>query len=285
MVTAVESNPQAQLEFAQALIALRNQDPLGWMGRVARGNIASLNPESFKLRLDALARQAANGFFATMLSGCKVSLDAARGVTLAAGDVSAWADQSASALSFAQAVGGQRPLYVAADATYNNQPTVSSTSGNSDCLIATAGLVIANPAMTIIAVGENDTADSYLVSSGDAAANVPSLRRTAAANTLEINSGATLIAAGSDCRAPCFMLGEFNNAASIAAVNSVTAGTSGPAGTNDTVGFALFADRAGAAGFSTAKIAEVAVYDRILTADEKALWALYVQARYGITVT
>lgn len=275
---------QHQLDFAQALIAHRLQDPTGWMARAAAGSIAALDPTEYKLRLDSLARQAASGFFATMLSGCVVSLDAARGVTLAAGDVSAWADQSASGLSFAQAVAGQRPLFIAADAAYNNQPTVSSTAANSDVLIATVGLVIANPALTILAVGEDDTANSYLVSSGDAAANAPTLRRTAAATTLEIDSGATLIAAATDVSAPCFMLGEFNNLSSIAAVNTMTGGTTGAAGTNDTVGFALFADRAGAAGFSTSKLAEVAVYNRVLTASEKALWGVYVRARYGITV-
>jgi hypothetical protein len=284
MTAANSPQAQHQLEFAQALIAHRQQDPTGWMARAALGSIAALDPTEFKLRLDSLGRSAAAGFFAGMISGLQVSLDAARGVTLVGGDVSAWADQSASALSFAQAVAGQRPLFVAADATYNSQPVVSSTAANSDVLIATAGLIIANPALTILAVGENDTANSYLVSSDDAANNGPALRRTAAAVTLEINSGATLIAAATDCSVPCFMLGEFNNLASIAAVNTVIGGTAGAAGTNDTAGFALFADRAGAAGFSTSKLAELAVYNRVLTASEKALWAGYVRARYGITV-
>jgi hypothetical protein len=228
-----------------------------------------------------VASGAGTVFTPTDVSNCVLWLRPDMGLTVVGSGVDTWNDQSGAGMVMRQTDDAKRMPLTSSDAGYGNQPVISS-SVITQCLVASAGYASSQP-HTAFVVGECHTANGAFFATGDSSNNGWLMLDS---GSLKVFAGSTLIDAHATT-SPCVMMGIFNGngTSSFAGVsNWLTGGTSGAAGTAPTVRWALGAYTDGLFG-AVCKIAEVIVYNKVVSAPEKALLAKYFTARYGLAIT
>lgn len=222
-----------------------------------------------------LAAAAAIGLFAGSasaipLSGLVYHLDAGKGITLSGGNVAQWNDQSGNNRNFAQGSAVKQPLYVASNAAFNNQATIrfdgneSGSSGNPLVRPNTDALVLGSSvsARTLFIVNSTSRHEGldgiWGINNADTG-----LRRASSTNWQHPGNGNDFSNGGS------LLVNEANTTAAALNTKHIVTATRG---SNVTMGSTNIGDYfqvgTNAARSWQGDIAEVIVYDRVLTARE-----------------
>lgn len=231
-------------------------------------------------------------FDPTQITGLKAWYRADLGITLNSTTVSAWADQSGTGdtnKNLVQATGASQPTYNAADAAYNNKPTLSFSgsqmhSGTWSSALAQAFTVYVAGNVTAVSGSTmfffNSSSDKAWVISRDNGASGPQ-------SSLAMYAGTTL--ATNSLSAPqlnskSLMCAVFNGASSSGYVNSLATtyctGQVGSVGVTD----AIVGAYAGGGLALTGKIAEIIVYSGGHSLADRTSVLTYLSSRYAVTL-
>jgi hypothetical protein len=205
------------------------------------------------------------------------------GVTLNGSTVSAWADQSGSGDSnrnLAQATAGNQPTYVAADSTFNGQPTLSF--GGAHWLVSGTWASPPSAPTTVYLVGKfTSIAAQSVILDGNNSTNrfVIYHVTTTAPWTL---SALTTNQQTADCRIPSVVCAIVQSGNDVLIANTSRA-PAVDAGGNHLDGLTLGA-RFDLTSPAPCTIAEVLVYGGSHTFDQRAAVMYYLRDRYAIAV-
>lgn len=216
---------------------------------------------------------------------CFLWLTAGRGVTLVSGAVQTWADQTGSGINPTQATAAQRPTYNAVDSGYNNKPSLSFASANSQWLKAT-GLSSKNQPFTLYVVGQADEAAAeFILSFGDPAlTNLVGLAALTGPATLHVIAQTFGVGSvSSSVQSPGIMCGVVNGASSaIYTTNSQTPDNTGNAGANIITTATIVGSRPDVAGqHLNGKIAAVVCVTGADTPAQRAAMYRYFVGEYA----
>jgi hypothetical protein len=218
------------------------------------------------------------------LSGLILWLRTDIGITLNAGNVSAWADQSGAGNSVTQATPGNQPAFVASGGP-NNVPYLSLVGGANVHGLVGAATIGAQPLEYLIAARSTVSLPpntAYLI---DFSTNVNTVFQNSATNVVDQFDGTTIgngvtVTIGSD-----FILDSFFSGASS---QQTLNGGAPVSGSNPGVTAPSAPPTVGNSGLLTrewgGRIYEIAVYNRQLLAAERLAITRYMGARYGVTV-
>lgn len=225
-------------------------------------------------------------FKPTDVAGCSVWYRPDSNViTLNTGKVSAWADQSGTGdvnKNLSQATTTKQPVYTAADASYNNKPTLTFNSTNLTTLVSgTFAAAISQPC-SVYLVGNFGPAAPQIAFSSNSASPIYVMQDVIQA-FVEIYAGSTLESTTGLVQTPLVIGAEYNGASSAVYVNAITAQATGNTGADTIPGITLGSSFS-AADFFNGKIAEVIVYNKILAAADRAKVLKYLGSRYAITI-
>jgi hypothetical protein len=205
------------------------------------------------------------------------------GVTLNGSTVSAWADQSGSGDSnrnMVQATAGNQPTFVAADSTFNGQPTLSF--GGAHWLVS--GTWASAPAMpiTIYLVAKfTSIASQTVILDGNNSTNRIVIYHVTTTSPWTMNALTTNQQAG-DCSTPSVVCGIVQSGNDVLIANTSRA-VAVDAGSNNLTGLTLGA-RYDFTGAAPCSIAELLVYGAAHTFDQRAAVMFYLRDRYAIAV-
>lgn len=221
-----------------------------------------------------------------------------RGVTLASGVVSAWADQSGSGKTLSQGTAGARPTPVASNAAFNGQPTLSFDGG--DSLVAAVAsdwnFLHNGLGCTLILVAKGDAANTVYAFCGTqttVASRGMQLRTTGGGNLVwDVGNGSvdilglTVLVDLDDALFKTTLRYTEGRAGNEYAYRinggADTTGISGAApSASDATGPLTVGARSGAGLTLTGDIAEVIAYSRYITDAEANALDAYLLARYG----
>jgi hypothetical protein len=214
------------------------------------------------------------------ISGCILWLRSDLGVTKVANIVSAWADQSGQGNNFTQGTDANKPTYTAG--AINGYPALVF-DGN-DYLDSS---MAANQPATVYIVSQLDDGSGtgeYLCDGDDATDRWVIGYDLATGNQLVLFAGTVLADATYPADANYHIFeGIFNGASSSIKYDDATA-VVGAGGAANISGWRLGADRVLGAGFflDDGGIAEVIVYNSVLSTGNKALIQSYLNTRYNI---
>jgi len=208
------------------------------------------------------------------------------GVTIATG-VSAWADQSGSGdanKNVAQATGSKQPTRNTSDAAYNLKPTLSFASAALQNLASGAWAVAPPKPCTVFFVGNDDGSATNQAAIDDLASYGMLLETNeGAAVGFDIYAGAQLNSGVARSASPRVYGAIFNGATSQTFVSANTASATGAAGTAGATGITLGSTHNNAS-YWNGKLAEIAVYNRVISASEISQLNAYLGTRYAITI-
>ena len=209
------------------------------------------------------------------INGLQLWLRADQGITLATG-VSQWNDLSGNGNNLSQSTVGLRPAYNATDAAYNNQPTLSF-SAVANTVIGGGSITHAQP-YTIIFVGDSALAGSSIIESGGTYSGLYTFGPGAgyicfyAGTGQQSNTGIT---------SKSVVAAVFNGASSSIYVNnSSTPVFSANPGSGGLSG-AINIGNTGLAGPFTGNIAEVLIYNSVLSTTQLGTIFQYLGSRYS----
>lgn len=224
------------------------------------------------------------GFAPTNLANLATWYRSDLGITLNAGGVSAWADQSGNAQNLFQATAAKQPVYNASDSGYNNHPTLSFAKANSQVLLATIAWTLNQPS-TVFVVGQSDQSSQQGFTDFETGTEMADY--TAGANQVDIFANGGFGFNAANLNAASIIGGIFNGASSSVFLNSKTAAATGAVGVGASgTGGMIVGGLQGPSNFLNGKVAEVIAYSRALTAAELALLVnTYLGPRYGIATT
>ena len=212
------------------------------------------------------------------MSGCQLWLRADQGITLATG-VSQWNDLSGNGNNVAQATGSKQPTYNATDVAYNGMPTLSFTSSNIQVLLAT--MTLTQP-FTVYVVGQATYTGATLAMVGG---NTSTFELYFTGGSLWNIYAGSAVASTNSSTSPVVLASILNGTSSAIYVNSSAAASgSGDAGTDSSTQVAI-------GGVSTSvnpfngKIAEVLIYNSVLSTTQLGTIFQYLGNRYGITAS
>lgn len=229
-----------------------------------------------------------NSFSPRQLAGCTLWLRGDLGVTLTGGKVSTWADQSGNGHDVVQANAALRPTPVASSATLNNLPAISFDHATGTYLqgLFAAFVTACTMAVAYTSVGAFGSCPCSSAQAGvgfvsllnnQGAVNDPALTRPANI-TQDVGHGtATSVVIGT---ADANTGNLYVNQKSVTDANGTAAVIPAP---QDTFDVGNLVGNEAAFGWN-GEIAEVVVFDRILTAAEIASLGYYLGIRYGISV-
>lgn len=239
--------------------------------------------------------QSAQEFKPTNLSGLVLWLRADLGVTLNVGNVSAWADQSGAGNNFTQGTGANQPLFQASG--FGGRPNVkfSSTGPTTLSKIGFASLNGKTGLTSFIVAKDSDNGAHAIAQCGVAdsvfgwrgpwniANDCGIFIKSQVSNARVVTdlSVPVVVTATADLtlvhQCFCFLNGVDGT------FRDVDANPGGTFGTGD---FYLGTDQgAGANAWNTGELAEILVYNRVLSAGELSRVNHYLGARYGIAVS
>lgn len=246
--------------------------------------IASMRDMRLRMGLMASAPAFSPAFSPTSLSNLAAWYRAdLANVATVSGRVSVWSDTSGVGDANRNALQGtalSRPLHNAANASFNNQPTVDPAGAE----FLETGTWSA-PLL--------QTCTYYIVCSGSASGNkhIISGLSGGARQVTYLTGGAIHLYAGGDVAtdvdvvAPSIIRSMFAGGSSAVYVNSVaTANGTGDAGGFQANGLTIGSSIGGAVGWD-GPIAEIVVFSAGMSVGDNAAMMTYLAARYGITVT
>lgn len=223
------------------------------------------------------------GFRPTQISGLVLWLRADMGITLNGGNVSAWADQSGNGNNATQGTAGQQPTFNAASSNFSGRPTVSGNSLD-DQLLGTVAVAENQPTTIFLAALANGAATSAVVFDGanDGSQYVYDPSGTHAWTAF---AGASLgTAYASNVKSALCV--EVNGASSNVYYNSTINPTTGNMGAqNIGSGYSLLNSRTSLLYSLGTELAEVIIYNGLLSAADRGTVTRYLGSRYGIVIT
>jgi hypothetical protein len=241
---------------------------------------------------------AAGGFNPTRLSGLLLWLDAsdASTVTLDTG-VSEWRDKSGTGKKMTQDTGGNQPDYLTDG--IGGKPALGFTGSSSHfmrgafshALTAITSLVVARMESTVGTSGRifSMTVSGSASDFGGTGHLCPSMRFTSTQAVGCQNDGGTRVSRDITYGTPFIQCSHHDGTTLSNRVNNGTAATYTPASAwSPTMANMMLSSQSSsgaAGGFFTGRIAEVIVYSRDLTADERSKVHQYLGNKYGITVS
>lgn len=222
-------------------------------------------------------------------SGLNVWLRADAGVTTESGNTAQWRDQSGHSFFAAQAAAGQRPLAPAAESgTLNGQKKIIFTPVNSSRLILPSNAALNSSSVSLFAIATKSfwTSTRYTVISKEAGSTGYGLAFSNGRDSpVFLTNGAKLEVLYGGSGTSSGLLGARNslsagkeiffNGKSLLRENGVTISSSG---SQDM----LIGHGGQASTYMSGGIAEVFVYDRSITDDERRNLEAYAYMRYGI---
>lgn len=215
------------------------------------------------------------------ITGLYLWLRADMGITIGTG-VSAWADQSGRGNNVTQGTGSKQPTLNAADAAYAGKASLSFVAASAQCLQGTFGVSLPQP-YTLFIVGNVSRAGAQSYFDGSDVVlrgecyNDP--------GTDKFYAGTAFISTADVSTSPRVMTYEANGASSKIYVSSNTAGVTGDPGSNGLNGASIGAAFNGTSDALDGKVAEVVLYNSILSAAQQATVRGYLGNRYGIAIT
>jgi len=224
-----------------------------------------------------------DGFLPTQLVNLAVWLRADKGITKDGGDaISQWDFENGTfrgQSNVAQAVGANQPTHVISDAAYNGQSTVSFDGG--DYLdTSTFSSALSQP-NSIFIVGEFSAIPTEMMIDSIVAGD-RTIIYSGAGPENRLFAGANLNGGTTDAN-PHIYEGLFNSPNSELLVDGVSEAT-GDAGTDGMPSLRVGSDINAVANFLTGTIAEVIVYNALVSPVDRTLIRNYLSTRYSITV-
>ena len=213
-------------------------------------------------------------FVPTSIPGCVLSLRADRGITLATG-VSVWADQSGNGNNVSQATGSAQPTYNSSGGP-NGQPYLNFAQASNQFL-ASAAFSLSQPLFVWIVANQSGGSGNQYSIDGRSANTLALL--IVSQTIVDMNAGAVLSWTSASAGTFQSYGMQFNGASSSLYSNNVSK-ASGSAGTNAVGGITIGAFGNGGGGFLNGNIAEVIVYNSILSSDSLNTLESYGNARY-----
>lgn len=234
---------------------------------------------------------ASRAFSPMSISGLALWLRADMGITLATTKIAAWADQSGNGRDFAQGTDAQRPVFVSTTPAFAGQPCarfggvqILSSLASLPAFPSGLSVVMAigntpNQVSVAMEVGSGTAADSGGIYIDNPVAYRGLYQKPAATFTQHryvtpptassfITTIDPTVAAASQVRT------YVDNVVGVAVSNSASPGTIISAAWN-------LGARVGLVAPATFDLAEMLVYDHVLTATERAAITAYQQARFG----
>jgi hypothetical protein len=218
-----------------------------------------------------------------MIGGQVLWLRADIGTVIATG-VSQWNDQSGQGNNVSQVTGSKQPTRNIIDPVYNNQSTLSFASASSQYLVS--GTWGSSPSVTtIIIVGEMDGNTQYFID-GITSSNRNAIFFDASKNFSSYQGTTTLAFGAPTPGSPHVWATQFTGTAANAMFqdNSQTPVITGNSGTNLLTG-TIIGSYYGPGDYLQGKIAEVIIYNSVLSPSQMSTVFHYLGARYGITVS
>jgi len=212
-------------------------------------------------------------------------LRADMGITLNGSNVSAWADQSGNGNHVTQATAVKQPTYVASDASYNGLPTVSFGGAQS---MNTAALLPSSPIaqpITMILAGQTHQSPGGSFLCEFSGTRFLFYYTTIGPDLRVFANGSELLDNVNVADQKHVYAAQFNGAASALYIdNSQTAAASGTVGAGSLTDLAVGSE-SGTANFLTGKIAEVIVYNSVISPIQRSTLFAYLGSRYGIVTS
>jgi hypothetical protein len=227
------------------------------------------------------------GFIPTVLTGCVLWTRSDLGIHLTSGNVDTWADQSGTGNDLLQATTAAQPLFNATDAQYNGQAALSFNGTQSALRTSTSldyGLFTIFIACRVTATTgylySRANGTDYLFGSN----TLPATDVTYSGVTSSYNNGANW--ATSAVPQTYTRIYDGTHVGDVLRINgmpvSLSSGTASDPGAGSTTStWGLFANTTfGAPLYSSGTVAEVIVYDRVLSPTEVDQVETYLRIRY-----
>jgi hypothetical protein len=235
-------------------------------------------------------RLAAAAFVPTDISGCELWLRADMGVTDAgAGAVSAWADQSGNGYSATQGTAGKRPTFTSAVASLNSQDALSHDGGDSlevasFAFPATFSLFMVHKTTAGLRAyvhHDGSAARRYIYTAGSPHAMYQN--QTSSLRSMRNATSFTAHPANARIIGHRFAAGAGGHVLSSDGVDYTMTDfvEESPAALAVTGTLSLFSYQGGSE-FVTGYLAEVLIYDSIVSGGDLTDLIAYLKARYGI---
>jgi hypothetical protein len=224
-------------------------------------------------------------FLPTDIAGIELWLRADLGISPTGGPVAAWADQSGTAdlnKNVTQAVGSQQPTLNSSDPAYNNQATLSFNSTDSQFMQSGAWASPLPEPETIFIVGNFSGAAVSQYISDSLAENQRVVFNNSGASNGCLYAGSFLDSGTPLSASPTILVGVFNGVTSSIYVSKRSPNMTGNSGTPPSrTGLTV----AGAAAFLNGKVAEVIIYNNILSGSDFTKVLNYLSVRYAIILS
>jgi len=217
------------------------------------------------------------------ISGCQLWLRADLGVTLGIGGVSTWADQSGNndtARDLQQATSGKRPSQTLIDSAHNNAATISF--GTDKGMRTGTFTPVDTGEIFIVGNGDGTTPANRTFFDGSAGAQY--LFRCTSGTAVEYARLTSVAATVSTTGSPHVYCVEPNAATSKIYQDSITAAASGDPGPGAPASLSVGFNNADTSSL-TGKIAEIIMYDTVLSDGDRTKVMRYLGARYGVRIT
>ena len=206
-----------------------------------------------------------------------------KGIALNGGDVSGWEDQFSNGNDLSQPTASEQPLFIASDPSFNNKPVVSFDGVNENMFTSAFSAELAQPNTIFFVCKFNALGPIDLAFDG-----LSSTKRNAfqlagsAGNPWALYAGDEILGQNSDTNVHVFGC-QYNTTSS-----KIFAGGGSPNGLGnvgsqnmDGLVMATYYDRIGL--FSNMNIAELIIYDKLLSDSEMDQVGQYLAIKYGMT--
>jgi hypothetical protein len=239
-----------------------------------------------------LGSRAHGGFNIAARTGKFLWLRADLGITTVSGLVSAWADQSGvgdANRNLTQATSTSRFDFVAADAAYNNKPSLKVTTNVAGAWMAATGNWASPPSSPFTLYWAGTPTGSRYLLGGDTASQYVLIHGNGAAWLIESTSNS--LAAGGAIASPSVCCAVYNGASSAFYYqDSQTAAASGTLGTGGFTrlnlgSYTTSGTPPASTNWALGSVAEVVGFSGADSAAQRRQMMLYLGARYALTAS